>query len=103
MNKVVLFGFSAHRRGPVSRMACTARLASIRFATVFGGLCAFALLCVISIRSNAAPLADSVSLVDNSRPAPAMIAHDAREQQPMRQACNLQDAEGESARRCHTT
>jgi hypothetical protein len=79
-------------------MACVARFASIRIATVFGGLCAFALLCVISIRSNAASLADGVPLVDNSRPALVLIAQDALDQSAQ-QAHNLKDAEGEWARR----
>lgn len=56
MNKMRLLGYSASARSRAPRAACTARLASIRAATALGGVLAFALLCMVSVRANAAPL-----------------------------------------------
>ncbi|MEA3130205.1 MAG: hypothetical protein QOF46_2000, partial [Paraburkholderia sp.] len=66
MNKMSLLGSSAgaRRRAPRSSynfshsLSYSAGLTSIRFATVLGCLFAFALLCLLSIRANAAPLVD---------------------------------------------
>lgn len=74
MNKMSLPGSStgAHRRAPCfsHTLSRNAGVTSIRFATVLGCLFAFALLCTLSIRANAAPL------VDDSRPAVALAARD---------------------------
>src|SRR6266702_7124325 len=83
MNKMSLLGSSAgaHRRASrVSHLfSRNAGLTSIRFATVLGCLFAFALLCMLSIRANAAPLVDSMPRalqVDDSRLAVALPARD---------------------------
>lgn len=60
--------------------ACRVGLTSIRFASVLGCLCAFALLWVLSMRANALPLGDSTAnavQIDISRPG----AHGAAGQQ----------------------
>lgn len=88
MNKMSLPGSSAgaRRRAPRSSynfshsLSHNAGLTSIRFATVLGCLFAFALLCLLSIRANAAPLVDSTPhalRVDDSRPAAVLAARDA--------------------------
>ncbi|MFM0730199.1 hypothetical protein PQQ52_06830 [Paraburkholderia sediminicola] len=84
MNKMSLLGSSAGVRDRARRYAHSfprnAGLTSIRFATVLGGLCAFALLCMLSLRANAAPLVDGAPLalhIDDSRPAAALAARDA--------------------------
>lgn len=84
MNKMSLLGSSAHVCGRAQRyflrFSRNAGLTSIRFATLLGGLCAFALLCMLSLRANAAPLIDGASLalhVNDSRPAAALAARDA--------------------------
>lgn len=83
MNKMSLFGSSANARRHAQRVAHTfSRNAgpSIRFATALGCFFAFALLCVLSIRANAAPLIDGTPRalqVGDSRPAVALAARDA--------------------------
>jgi signal transduction histidine kinase len=88
MNKMSLLGSSAGARRRASRSTYTfshsfshnAGLTSIRFATVLGCLFAFALLCMLSIRANAAPLVDGAPRalhVDDSRAAAVLAARDA--------------------------
>ncbi|MEZ0600635.1 sensor histidine kinase [Paraburkholderia sp. IW21] len=84
MNKMSLLGSSAgaRRRAPRSSHSFShnAGLTSIRFATVLGCLFAFALLCMLSIRANAAPLVDGTPRalrVDDSRAAAVLAARDA--------------------------
>ncbi|SOE99130.1 Signal transduction histidine kinase [Burkholderia sp. OK233] len=92
MNKMSLPGSSVSARRRAPRLFHTfphsaAGLTSIRFATVLGCLFAFALLCVLSVRANAAPLVDGALQVDSSRPAAVAAAHDAvwRLEQPARE------------------
>ncbi|MFM0236156.1 sensor histidine kinase [Paraburkholderia sediminicola] len=83
MNKMSLRGSSAGAHRRASRVSHSfshnAGLASIRFATVLGCLFAFALLCALSMRANAAPSVDStpraLQMVD-SRAAAALAARD---------------------------
>lgn len=84
MNKMNLLGSSvgAHRRALRSSHSFSgnAGLTSIRFATVLGCLFAFALLCMLSIRANAAPLVDSTPRAlhaEESHAAPVPAARDA--------------------------
>ncbi|NPT53305.1 hypothetical protein [Paraburkholderia elongata] len=80
MNKMGRLGSSADTRSRASRSSQNAGLTSVRFATVLGGLCAFALLCMFSLQANAALLAVGTPRVlhaDNSRPAVALAARDA--------------------------
>ena len=66
--------------GPSHRGARDAELTSIRFATAVGCFCVFALLCMLSIRANAAPLTDGrpyAMQIDDRRPAVALGAHNA--------------------------
>ncbi|MFL9866756.1 HAMP domain-containing sensor histidine kinase [Paraburkholderia fungorum] len=83
MNEMNLFGSSggARRRAQryAHRFSHNAGLTSIRFATVLGCLCAFVLLCMLSLRANAAPLVDGTPRtlhVDDSRLAAAPAARD---------------------------
>lgn len=69
-----LLGSSVDTPRRASRFSHSAGAASIRFATVLGCLFAFVLLCVISMRANAAPLPDDL------RPTAARPARDAMEQ-----------------------
>jgi signal transduction histidine kinase len=91
MNKMSLSGSSAGARRRASRsfyhlshrFSHNAGLTSIRFATVLGCLFAFALLCMLSIRANAAPLVDGAPHalhVDESRAVTMPAARDAVEQ-----------------------
>ncbi len=85
MNKMSLPGSSSGVRRRAQRYAHSfshnAGLASIRFATALGCLCAFVLLCTLSIRANAAPLIEGMPRatlhVDDSRLATALSARDA--------------------------
>lgn len=80
MNKMSRLGSSADTRSRASRVSQNAGLTSIRFAAVLGALCAFALLCMFSLRANAALLADGAPRVlhaSNSRPAVVLAARDA--------------------------
>lgn len=91
MNKMSLPGSSARARRRASHSFChlshrfshNAGLTSIRFATVLGYLFAFALLCMLSIRANAAPLVDGAPHtlhVDESRAVAMPATRDAVEQ-----------------------
>ncbi|MFM0341046.1 sensor histidine kinase [Paraburkholderia fungorum] len=101
MNKMNLAGSSARARRRTPRLSHTfprnaAGLTSIRFATVLGCLFAFALLSLLSVRANAAPLVDGTPRtlqLDDSRAAAALAARDAvgRLEQPAR---NLDSREG---------
>lgn len=66
-----LLGSSAGAPRRASRFSQNAGATSIRFATVLGCLFAFVLLCMLSMRANAAPL------VDDLRPAAARPVRDA--------------------------
>lgn len=80
MKKMSRLGSPADTRSRASRFSQNAGLTSIRFAAVLGGLCAFALLCMFSLRANAALLADGAPRMlyhNNSRPAVVLAARDA--------------------------
>jgi signal transduction histidine kinase len=84
MNKMSLLGSSAGARRRALRsshsFSSSAGLTSIRFATLLGCLFAFALLCMLSIRANAAPLVDSTPRAlhaEESHAAPVPAARDA--------------------------
>ncbi|MCX4170906.1 MULTISPECIES: sensor histidine kinase [Paraburkholderia] len=53
-----LFGSPAGAQDRACRFSLSARTASIRYATVLGSLFAFTLLCIVSMRANAAPLVE---------------------------------------------
>ncbi len=77
MNKMDRLGSSADTRRRASRFSQNAGLTSVRFATVLGGLCAFALLCMFSLQANAAPLPGGTTHMlraDNWRPAAVLAA-----------------------------
>ncbi|MGF6898766.1 sensor histidine kinase [Paraburkholderia sp. GAS348] len=69
-----LFGSPVGAQGRARRFSPSARTASIRYATVLGSLFAFTLLCIVSVRANAAPLAEASSLAGNPRPVAALAA-----------------------------
>jgi signal transduction histidine kinase len=84
MNKMSLPDSSAdacrRARRATRTFSCSAGLTSIRFATVLGCFFAFALLCILSIRANAAPLVDSTPRAlhrDDARPVAVLAARDA--------------------------
>ena len=80
MNKMGRLGSSAGTHSRASRISQNAGLTSIRFAAVLGSFCAFALLCMFSLRANATLVADGASRglhASNSRPAVVLAARDA--------------------------
>ena len=80
MNKMGRLGSSADTRSRASRISQNAGLTSIRFAAVLGGLCAFALLCMFSLRANATLVAHGAPRglhASNLRPAVVLAARDA--------------------------
>jgi signal transduction histidine kinase len=84
MNKMSLLGSSAGARRRALRSShsfcSSAGLTSIRFATLLGCLFAFALLCMLSMRANGAPLVDGTPRAlraEESHAAPVPTARDA--------------------------
>jgi signal transduction histidine kinase len=80
MNMMSLFGSTSGAQDRACCFSRSARMASIRYATALGGLFAFTLLCVFSIRANAAPLVEEgarASFAGEPRPGAALGARDA--------------------------
>jgi signal transduction histidine kinase/HPt (histidine-containing phosphotransfer) domain-containing protein len=79
MDMMSLPGFRALAQDRARRFSCSGRAASIRYATVFGSILAFALLCILSVRANAAPVVDGgtrTQVVSDLRPVAPVAARE---------------------------
>jgi hypothetical protein len=79
MDMMSLPGFRALAQDRARSISHSARAASIRYATAFGSILAFVMLCVLSVRANAAPVVNEGAGAQYARGPRAVAALSARD------------------------